>query len=343
MNWIVRIATYALVAMLVIPFLLLALVLSPVAIPLILLARFNRRHAHGHPRHWLRAKFGRGLGVAELARRLQVEEVDLRKLEPYYRKERIPKRRGGERELHVPDRETKELQRRILHLLLAKLRTHDSCCGFEPGRSIVHNALPHVGRAVVVRMDIVDFFPATSSERVEAYFRRVGWNREAARLLTRLCTWQGGLPQGAPTSPRLANLVNYRLDVALARLAARGRGSYTRYADDLTFSFPVDRPKRVRGLIQRTRGSLRTLGYELHEREKLHIRRSHQRQVVTGLVVNEKVQLTRERRRWLRAIKHRLATGRDVTLSDSSLQGWLALDSMIEQQAGAAVPNESDA
>lgn len=282
------------------------------------------------PFTWMRTRLGWGLGTAELARRLDVAEEELRGLQPYYRAHRIPKRSGGTRRLLVPDDATKELQRRILRRLLARLRAHPSACGFETGKSILDNARPHVGRAVVVKMDVEDFFPTTTDARIDAYFRRVGWNGEAAALLTRLTTSAGGLPQGAPTSPRLANLVNFQLDARLARRAKRFKGAYTRYADDITFSFPRDYPRKVRGTIQITRQTLRALGYRMHARKKLSIRRRHQRQLVTGLVVNEKVQLPRETRRWLRAVRHHVATGRPTTLTETQLQGWLAFAAMVE-------------
>jgi len=193
----------------------------------------NRR-----PREWLRARRGRGLGVAELARRLGIDAEQLRAVEPRYHARAIPKRRGGQRVLLIPDPELKKLQRRILGRLLRRLRAHPAAHGFERGRSIVTNARPHVGRRVVIKLDIVDFFPATTAARIDAYFRRIGWDAAAAALLTRLTTHEGGLPQGAPTSPRLANLVNFAFDARLARRVAHRKGAYTRYADDLTISFP---------------------------------------------------------------------------------------------------------
>jgi hypothetical protein len=140
------------------------------------------------------------------------------------------------------------------------------------------------------------------------------------------------LPQGAPTSPRLSNLVNYFLDVKLSNLAARRRGAYTRYADDITFSFPRDYPRKVRGLIQQVRILLGHHGYELHQRRKLHIRRRHQQQRVTGLVVNDGVRLPRKTRRWLRAVKHRIESGTPASLTPDQLQGWLAFEHMVEER-----------
>src|SRR5262245_16016428 len=186
-------------------------------------------------RLWRGLREGRSLSVAELARRLGVPE-DRLALKPAYQPREIPKRSGGTRLLHVPSDDLKDLQRTILRRLLKRLRCHPAAKGFQPGESIVSHASLHAGRAVVVRLDLRDFFPSTGSGRVYQYFRRIGWNRPAARLLTNLCTHRGGLPQGAPTSPRLSNLLNHRLDARLTAMAARLGAHYSRYADDITLS-----------------------------------------------------------------------------------------------------------
>jgi retron-type reverse transcriptase len=284
----------------------------------------------GHPWYWLRAKLGWGRKVAELARILDFDPDRLRAFQPAYREVFVPKKRGGTRRLLIPDTPLKELQRRILRRLLGKLRAHPAACGFERCRSIVANARPHVGRAVVIKMDIVDFFPSISAARVEGYFRRIGWNAESAALLTRLVTHDGGLPQGAPTSPRLSNLLHFGLDARLTYRAARYKGHYTRYADDITISLPADLPRRVRGLIQYARRLAKVCGLRIHLKGKLRILRQHQQQRVTGLVVNQKLQLPRRVRRWLRAVEHRLATTGRATLTPAQLQGWKGLRAMLE-------------
>ena len=87
-------------------------------------------------------------------------------------------------------------------------------------------------------------------ERVKEFFQALGWNREATGILTRMCTYKGGLPQGASTSPRLSNLINYQMDVRLAALATSCPGTiYTRYADDITFSIATDDRATIRSLI----------------------------------------------------------------------------------------------
>ncbi len=247
---------------------------------------------------------GKGHDVAELARRLGMSADELRSIEPSYREFSVPKRRGGaKRTILAPDDHFKSVQRRINRRVLALLVSHRAVHGFERGRSIVTNALPHLRQAVIVRLDLKEFFPSTSTTRVHDFFRKIGWNREAATLLMRLTTYAGGLPQGAPTSPRLANLVNYRLDTRLERLALLRGATYTRYADDLTFSFADDPGGRaIHSLVQIVSRIARDEQYVVHKRRKLHVRRSHQRQQVTGLVVNDRVNLPRATRRWLRAV-----------------------------------------
>src|SRR5262249_26863502 len=106
----------------------------------------------------------------------------------------------------------------------------------------------------------------------------------------------------------------------------------TRYADDITISLDRDWGRRARGFVQKTRAMLRACGYRAHGRRKLSIRRRHQRQEVTGLVVNDKVQLSRERRRWLRALKHRARVEKPMSVSPEQLRGLLAFERMIERQ-----------
>ena len=272
--------------------------------------------------------------VVELTRRLGMSVEELNAVRPSYHLFTLPKRSGGMRQITAPDPELKTLQRRILRRLLARLKVHPAVTGFEKGHSIVTHAAFHADQAVVLRLDIRDFFASTPARRVRDYFRRIGWTDDAARLLTRLTTHEGGLPQGAPTSPRLSNLVNYRMDARLEGLAHRLDARYSRYADDLTFSFSVDDANRIRRLIASVTVILHESGYRVR-RQKLRIRRRHQQQRVTGLVVNGgRPRLPRGTRRWLRAVEHHLATGRQATLTPAQLEGWRNFRAMIERQGG---------
>ncbi len=291
------------------------------------------------PDRWraLRRRLGLAPGVDDLARRLGVTPAALRACVPSYRRVAIPKRSGGHRVLHVPDPRLKDLQRRILRRLLARIPSHAAAYGFERGRSIAHNAAQHTGRAIVLRFDVVDFFPTTGAGRIERMFLRLGWDLEATALLVRLVTHEGGLPQGAPTSPRLSNLVNRGLDADLTSWIAALHGRYTRYADDITISFPEDwigTPERALAIVRK---AFSRRGYRLHGKEKSSVRRRHQRQVVTGLVVNRHVALPRATRRLLRAARHRAATGGQATLTAEQLRGWEAFEAMVRTQ-GAETP-----
>lgn len=297
--------------------------------------------------------------AAQLALRLGIPLARLQGVDRSYREFNIPKRSGGVRPIAAPNPDLMAVQRAINRRLLARLPVHPCATGFRRGYSIVTNAAPHAGRAVVLRMDIRDFFGATRAERVHRYFRVIGWSEEAAGLITALCTRNGALPQGAPTSPTLSNLVNFRLDARLAGMArqprcvrrnpktlkqvrpapvdqAAGDGIfYTRYADDLTFSFGRDDHDAVEAVIWLSKRILSDSGYRLHHKRKLTIRRRHQRQSITGLVVNDAVGLARGTRRWLRAVRHHLATDREASLTPAQLAGWEALEQMVRLQSPA--------
>lgn len=272
-----------------------------------------------------------GMKVGELAKRLGVSAEALDAVKPSYRSFKIPKRSGGERAILAPEPELKALQGTILHRLLGRLKAHPLATGFEKNHSIVTNAACHVNRDIVVKLDIKDFFTTTSAARVLAFFAGVGWDDETAALLTRLCTHNGGLPQGAPTSPRLSNLINRYMDIRLAGLAKSLSLRYTRYADDITVS--GDDASKLRFFVLTAEEIIQAAGYELHP-DKLQFRRRHHQQRVTGLVVNRKVGLPRKTRRWLRAVEHRLKSGKKATLNEAQVNGWRALRAMVARQGG---------
>jgi retron-type reverse transcriptase len=273
---------------------------------------------------------GGGRGPEELAARVGLPLSDLEAAPIRYQAFELPKRSGGTRTIQAPDPALKNIQRQLYRRVLKRLPVHAAVTGFRPGYSIASNAACHTGQAVVVRMDINDFFGSTTAKRVEKYFRHLGWNKAAATLLTRLCTHEGALPQGAPTSPVLANAVNFQMDARLAGLARKHGAVYTRYADDLTFSFAEDNHNNVEHIIFCTKDIvLASGGYKLHQKRKLRIRRRHQQQNVTGLVVNNHIALPRKTRRWLRAVDHRMQHGGGATLTPQQRQGWAALEHMI--------------
>ncbi|MCA9078793.1 MAG: RNA-directed DNA polymerase [Planctomycetaceae bacterium] len=277
--------------------------------------------------------FAGGRTLNDLGEWLDMPLTRIKDVPLTYYEFKIPKRSGGQRRILAPNDKLKRLQRRIHRRLLRRLKSHSCATGFEDGQSIVDNAVPHLEAAVIVKLDIVDFFPSIQFFDVQGMFRRRGWGRSAASLLAEICTHEDVLPQGAPTSPKLSNLVNKGLDQALDNIADCFCANYTRYADDVTFSFARDDdPDQVRDLLYNVRGVIGRFGYEVHHRRKLSVRRQHQRQEVTGLVVNgERPRLPRETRRWLRAVRHRVATRGYGTLTAEQLAGWESLERMIEQ------------
>jgi RNA-directed DNA polymerase len=271
----------------------------------------------------------RKLTVRDLGIKLEMSKTELVRHNVQYETTTIPKRSGGKRVLHVPDRASKHLQRKLLKQLIERLPIHDNVHGFRKGRSIVDNAAEHIGQEVIVKLDIVDFFPSTNSERVESAFKGAGFDKSSAKLLTRLTCYEGGLPQGAPTSPALSNYVNKNMDVKLADAALRRSARYTRYADDITFSFAEYSRDKIHDLLISTGKILQYYGYRQNNRKK-RIIRQHRQQLVTGLVVNERVNLPRKTRRWLRSVKHRMETGGEATLTAAEFRGWLSLLKMVD-------------
>lgn len=274
---------------------------------------------------------GSGLSVEELAKRLNTSVDILVSVPINYSRFTLKKRSGKERIIYAPQAELCQMQKSINRLLLSKLKVHSCAKGFCRGQSIVTNAIEHVDKAVVIKFDIKDFFSNTRDKRILNYFKKIGWSSKAAKLLVKICCKEGGLPQGAPTSPTISNIVNNKLDARLFGFAKANGFTYTRYADDLTFSSKEDNKKAISKLIGSVNVILAEFGYTLNK-SKQFIARKHTRQFITGLVVNKKVQLPRETRRWLRAVEHSLKTTGKCTLSESQLFGWKSLQNMINLQ-----------
>jgi RNA-directed DNA polymerase len=269
---------------------------------------------------------------------------DTRSLERSARDQRLrnyryagrPRRQGPPRVIEVPKPRLKAAQRRVLHDLLDWIPAHPAAHGFTRGRSALTHANAHAGKYVVVRLDLEDFFASIRAARVYGIYRTAGYPETVAHALTGLTTnvvppdvWhamprptdprylashhrQGRrlaaphLPQGAPTSPALANLAAFGLDRRLAGLAEVLELTYTRYADDLTFS---GAPALV-GHAKSLRAAIRTIaaeeGFTVNERKSTLNTRAG-RQTVCGLVVNEHPNIARDEYDTLKAILHNAA------------------------------------
>ena len=286
----------------------------------------------------------------------------------HYRRWQIPKRDGSMRTITAPKRELKTAQRWVLRNVAEKLPVHGAAHGFMAARSIVSNAKVHAGAHVLLKVDVKDFFPTVTWKRVKGLYRKAGYSEQIATLLALLATeapretvqfrsktlhvasGPRALPQGAPTSPALTNAICLRMDRRLSGLARVFGFKYTRYADDLTFSWraPAElpegaRPKAPVGAMLRGIGQiLRAEGFALHPTKTEVLRRGN-RQEVTGLVVNEApgapdARVPRETRRKLRAAIHNREKGKAREgESLAQLQGMAAFVHMTDPARGRAL------
>jgi retron-type reverse transcriptase len=266
----------------------------------------------------------------DVAAALQLDLKALRHLSVHSSRERVlhyvtftlPKRRGGERLIMAPKKRLKAVQRALNTLLVDKLPVSSYAHGFRRGRSVRSNAQPHVGKQVVLRMDLRDFFPSIHFGRVRGLLVSLGYGYPVATVVAALMTEaprqavrvgeqtffppvdSRSCPQGAPTSPGLSNAVSMKLDHRLAGLARKRGFHYSRYADDLTFS--GDDLAAAHALRLAASRVIAEEGFEVNA-EKTLVMRASGRQLVTGVTVNRTLGLSRSERRTLRAALHREA------------------------------------
>jgi hypothetical protein len=280
----------------------------------------------------------RGL-VVELAR--HSSKAPGTRLDHLYRSYELPKPSGGQRLITEPPPTLKYFQRALHRRVLAAVPLHDAATGFRPGYSIRDNAARHVRQPVVVNVDIANCFASTHFDLVRRTLQqslgasdleavagqRSGLSGRALRLLAELCCYGGALATGAPSSPTLLNIVMRHADRGIS-VAAGNRGIvYSRYADDLTFS-GADNPQSILPFVKQV---LAELGYTL-DAKKTHIFRKGRRQVVTGLVVNDKPNLNRRMRRRLRSAAHHRSVGRGAHWHGAPMQDDVLLGRIAHLQ-----------
>ncbi len=272
---------------------------------------------------------------------------------PHYLTREVPKRSGGTRQLAVPKAQTRAAQDWVCREILDHIPVEDCAHGFVRGRSILTNAQPHAGRGLVVNLDLEDFFPSISFATVDGLFEWMGYSKDVAWHLAMLCTcrhgWRRCLPQGAPTSPGIANLICWKLDRRLAALAQRFGCAYTRYADDLTFSGDADFQASLGRFLPLVGRICAEEGFRLNAKKTRFMHRSG-RQSVTGLVVNDKPNLPRREVRRLRATLHNCRLHGVLSQNRSNdplfrerLRGSLALLHMVSPTQAARLQQDFDA
>ncbi len=213
----------------------------------------------------------------------------------------IPKKTGGVRTITAPDKFLKKVQRRINLILSLAFQPNPAAHGFIENRSIVTNSEFHVYGDYVLNIDLKDFFPSIHYSRIKAVltFKPIQLKLDFAHLISNLCCFEGKLPQGAPTSPIITNIVSQRLDKNLMHLAHSNNCFYTRYADDITFS--SEKNIFTKEFMIKLDSIVKSEGFIINEK-KTRIQDKTVRQVVTGITVNEKLNLPREYVRKIRAI-----------------------------------------
>lgn len=233
----------------------------------------------------------------------------------------IPKKSGGIRKITAPSTRLRTLQRRLLKILTALYTPKNSVHGFTKTRSICTNTKIHIRKRNLLNLDLENFFPSINFGRVRGIFLAEPYKctTDVATVLAQLCCYNNELPQGAPTSPIVSNMICVRLDSHLIQLATKYHCRYSRYADDITISsnkreFPKEIAELIslNGEIKCKLGKpilkiIKNNGFRINT-GKIRLQRNNERQVVTGLIANKKVNVPREYIRDVRAMLHNWKT-----------------------------------
>ena len=200
-----------------------------------------------------------------------------------YRTYQIKKGNQRVREICAPTGELKKLQRTLLLNYLNHLPVYPSCYAFQKGGTIKNHANIHSYSRILLTVDLKNFFGSTRASRVQRYFEEQQWTGHALKVLNKLTCFRGCLPQGAPTSPMLSNAVNYELDVALNELAQQSRAMYSRYCDDLAFSWQLE--NEPRSFRSEAEGILDRFGYQIQMEKGWNLQRTKDQPEITGIKI----------------------------------------------------------
>jgi len=209
----------------------------------------------------------------------------------FYKTFEVPKRNGNKRKISEPLPSLKEIQYWILHEILYKVEPSVYAKAYVPLSSLKQNLIFHRNQSMVLTLDIKDFFTSIDRVKIGNVFKTLGYSLVMANLLSKLCSLEDSLPQGAPTSPYLSNLILKEFDDEIASFCLPQKIRYTRYADDLAFSGTFNKTE----IIGQVEQLLKKTGLVLNG-EKTKLMSKGDRQIVTGIVVNEKLQARKELR-----------------------------------------------
>jgi len=218
----------------------------------------------------------------------------------HYREFTIPKRSGGLRTISAPYPTLLDCQRWINQHILSNVEIHSSAHGFASRKSIITNAQVHVGKKYFLKVDIKDFFPSITINQVITVFKNLGYTHKVSFYLASLCCYEKVLPQGAPTSPMLSNIIAASLDNRLARFARKFKLSYTRYADDLAFTGATIAVKHLQYITE----IIQDCGFTVNPSKTL-LQQKKNKRILTGIsIAEQQIKIPREYKRKLKMEIH---------------------------------------
>ena len=298
----------------------------------------------------------------KLSQLTKISIEELKHTTGIYRKVNIKKKTGGYRELQIPNDELKQVQKKLAEFISSQFKNDISpfCHSYRNNRGIISNSLPHLGCKVLVKLDVKDYFQNITFEQVkreldlgiesiqfhpQSNFIRHNVSEphskissylaseEAQETLKKLVYSEHGLPQGAPTSPVISNLVLSNFDREVYALVTSLNGAYTRYSDDITISFKEDSSQKVSQVIKFVEGKLAENGFKLNKKKgKINVLRPHQAQRICGVTINSgKPTISRKQRRLIRAAEHNAKQGKPTTFSEDQIKGHLSFQTYVKE------------
>lgn len=288
-----------------------------------------------------------------------------------YIKQSIPKKTEGFRNLLIPNPALKKAQKKLQRFIEDRFESniHFACHSYRTNKSIMTNAAPHIGNEVLIKLDIRNYFESITPEQVKkvltlgsgtyAYQKNFqGFNSYIPEELSnardyldyegnfetliKLIHSNNGLPQGAPSSPIISNLVLSEFDHEMFSLIKSIDGKYTRYSDDISVSFKQDDKQKIAYVIKMVDKKLCEYGFQLNKKKgKIHVLRKHQAQRICGITINSGLPtISRKQRRLIRAAQHNASKGLETTYTESQIQGHQSFHSYVADK-GVAIMSET--
>lgn len=316
MNWISKITKAALE--------LLALLILGLLASLI----FGLYLLFSMPFYWIARRNDDKKLISDFLNETKITKEDYINCKISYSETKIPKKTSGLRTIRIPNKTLKNVQSNLAFYLTKKIskQIHRNCHSYRKFRSTLTNATPHIGQVVLIKLDIKNYFDVISRNSVENIIKNIQLpDKFKSRLVDIVMNPNHiGIPQGAPTSPVISNLVLKEFDKKITSMCHYNKCKYTRYADDMTFSLPVDDSKLIAFIIKFVENELNNNGFKLNKKKgKIHVLRPHQAQRICGITINSgKPTISRKQKRILRAARHRIENGKEATFTPQQLSGW---------------------